>query len=142
MEHILLEKLHDIRLSHSGFTVTTFFQFDSTKVGLSILLQYTHYFNKNLETLYSKLVINNIFYSRSHSKRKCIMSYSVLFNSSFEELVYCEIQIMQVDTIFTTLDQSNPKHTKRGIIHSLFNFLFRNLNSAEEIKQSKATSQY
>ena len=53
----------------------------------------------------------------------------------------CKVQIMQltkqVDNIFATLGQSNPKHTKRGIIHSLFNFLFGNPNSAKEIKAIK-----
>ena len=34
--------------------------------------------------------------------------------------------------ILATLDQSDPKCTKRGIIHSLFNFLFLNSNSAKE----------
>ena len=43
----------------------------------------------------------------------------------------------QVDNIFTTLYQSKPKCTKRDIIHSLFNFLFRNSNSVEETKASK-----
>ena len=44
----------------------------------------------------------------------------------FNELAGCKFQVMQltsqVDNIFTTLDQSNPKCTKRGIIYSLFNF--------------------
>ena len=43
----------------------------------------------------------------------------------------------QVDNIFITLNWSNPKHTKRGIIHSLFNFLFGNSNSAIEIEAIK-----
>ena len=42
-----------------NFRVTTFFKFDSTNIVLSILLQYAHDFNENLETLYSKLAINN-----------------------------------------------------------------------------------
>ena len=44
----------------------------------------------------------------------------------------------QVDNKFTTLDQSNLKCTKRGIIHSLFNFLFGNSNSDKEIKAIKS----
>ena len=40
----------------------------------------------------------------------------------------------QLNHIFTTLDQTNPKCTKRGIIHSLFNFLFGNLNSSTDIE--------
>ena len=43
----------------------------------------------------------------------------------------------QVDCIFTFLDQSNPKCTKRGLSHSLFNFLFGNSNSAKEINAIK-----
>ena len=43
----------------------------------------------------------------------------------------------QVDNMFTTLDQSNPKCTKRGIIHSLLNFIFGSSNSAEEIEAIK-----
>ena len=69
MEPVLFETLRDIKLSCSVFRVTTFFQFDSTKVVLSILLQYAHDFNENLETSYSKLVINNVFDSGSHNER-------------------------------------------------------------------------
>ena len=53
----------------------------------------------------------------------------------------CKFQIMQwtsqVNNIFSTLDQTNQKCTKRGIIHSLFNFLFGDTNSAEEIDAIK-----
>ena len=69
MEPVLFEKSHNIKLSQSVFRITTFFQFDSTQVALNILLQYTHNFNENLETLYSKLVINNVYDSRSHNER-------------------------------------------------------------------------
>ena len=55
MEPVLFEKLHNIKLSHSVFGVTTFFQFESTKASLEILLQYMHDFDENLKTLYSKL---------------------------------------------------------------------------------------
>ena len=43
----------------------------------------------------------------------------------------------QVSNIFAILNQSNPKCTKKGIINYLFNFLFGNSNSAEEIKVIK-----
>ena len=56
LDPLLFEKLHNIKLSCSVFRVTTFFQFDTMKVGLSILLHYAHSFNKNLKTLYSKIV--------------------------------------------------------------------------------------
>ena len=141
MEPVLFEKLHDIKLSCSAFRVTTFFQFDSTKVALSIHLQYAHNFNENLETLYSKIVINNVFDPRSHKERQHILFYLALLDSSFEELADCKVQNMQLtkqeDNIFATIHQSNPKCTKRGIIHSLFNFLLGNSNSANEIKAIK-----
>ena len=60
MEPVLFEKVHDIKLTHSVFRATTFFQFDSTKVALSLLLQYAHDFNENLKQLYSKLLLKNI----------------------------------------------------------------------------------
>ena len=47
----------------------------------------------------------------------------------------------QVDNIFATLDKLNPDCTKRGIIHSLFNFIFGNSNSGkkrEAIKNNMA----
>ena len=43
----------------------------------------------------------------------------------------------QVDNIYATLDQSDPKGTIRGIIHSLFNLLFGNSYCAEEINAIK-----
>ena len=55
IEPVQFEKLRNIKLSHSVFRVTTFFQFDSTKVALSILLQYMHSFNENLKTLNSNI---------------------------------------------------------------------------------------
>ena len=38
MEPVLFEKPHNTKLSHAVFRITTFFQFDSTKATLSILL--------------------------------------------------------------------------------------------------------
>ena len=82
----------------------------------------------------------------SHNKEQHILSYSALLNSSFDELADCKFQIMQltsqVNNIFATLDQPSPKCTKRGIIHSLFNLLFGNSNSAKEIEAIKPTWQY
>ena len=53
------------------------------------------------------------------------------------ELADCKFQITQLtsqmDNIFATLDQTDPKHSKRGIIHSLFG----DANSAEEINAIK-----
>ena len=69
--------------------------------------------------------------------------YFVLFSLKLysDELADCKFQITQltshVENIFATLDQSNPKLTKRGIIHSLFNFIFGNPKSAEEINGIK-----
>ena len=61
LEPVLFDKLHNINLLHLVFRVTTFFQFESTKAALDILLQYMHDFKVNLKTLYSKLVTNNDF---------------------------------------------------------------------------------
>ena len=61
MELVLFEKLHNIKLSHSVFRITNFFQFDSTKSALNTLLEYTQDLDENLKTLYSKLVTNNYY---------------------------------------------------------------------------------
>ena len=117
VEPVLFQKLLNIKLWQWDFRVTTFFQFASTKIALSILLRYANDFNKNLEKWYSKLVINNAFNSRSHNERPCILSYSVLINSSSEELTNCKAQIMQLtrltDKIFATLDPLTKTHQKR-----------------------------
>ena len=44
------------------------------KAALSILLQYAHDFDKNLKTLYSKLVTNNDFNYKSCDARQHILS--------------------------------------------------------------------
>ena len=141
IEPVLFEKLHNIKLSQSVFRVTSFFQFDSMKAALSILLQYTHDFDENLKILYSKLLTNNVFDRKPHNERQHILSYSSLLKLSSDKLVDCKFQITQltsqVDNIFATLNQSNPKCTKRGIIYSLFNFIFGNSNSAKEIRAIK-----
>ena len=94
---------------------------------------------KNLQTLYSKLVKNNVFDSKSHNERKCILSYSDLLKLSSNELADCKVKIMQLTTqvnnIFTILDQLKPKYTKRDIIHSQHNFLLG--NSVKEIEAIK-----
>ena len=59
MEPILFKKLHNIKLSHSVFRVTTFSQFDSTKNALNTLLAYADELDANLKALYSELVNNN-----------------------------------------------------------------------------------
>ena len=96
MEPVLFEKLHNITLSHSVLRVSTFFQFDSTKVALSILLQYLHAFDKNLQTLYSKLVTNNVFDMKSHNERQHILIYPALVKLSSNKLADCKFQIMQL----------------------------------------------
>ena len=46
--------------SRSVFRVTTFFfQFDSTRSSLNLLLQYTQDLAENIKTLYTKLVTDN-----------------------------------------------------------------------------------
>ena len=99
-----------------------------------------HYFDYNLRTLYLKLVTNNIFDSKSCNERQHILSYLALLKLSSDELGDCKVQIIQLTTqvdIFATLDQSNLKCTKRGIIYSLFNILFGNSNSDKEIEAIK-----
>ena len=61
MEPVLFEKLHNIKLSHSIFRVTTFFQSDSTKNALNTLLEYTQDLDTKMKTLHSELVKNNIY---------------------------------------------------------------------------------
>ena len=55
LEPVLFEKLHNIKLSQSVFRVTTFFQFESTKAALEILLHYMHDFDKNLKNTILKI---------------------------------------------------------------------------------------
>ena len=43
----------------------------------------------------------------------------------------------QINNVFATLDQTGPKHAKRGIIHSLFNFLLGDPNSSAKINPFK-----
>ena len=115
------------------FRVTTIFQLASTKTALQILLQYSHDFEANLTTPYSKLVNNNDI---DHKLK--MFAYSALLKLFKDELTDCKSQInqltSQINFILTTLDQTkdtNPKCTKRGIIHSLFNVLFGNPNSSD-----------
>ena len=70
MEPVLFEKLNNIKLSHSVFRVTTFFQFDSTNPALNIPLGYAHDLNENLKTFYSKLVMNNNYDHKSYDVRQ------------------------------------------------------------------------
>ena len=111
---------------------------NSTKVALSILLQYLHNFDENLKILYSQVVTNKVFDSKSHNERQHTFSYLALLQLFANKHADCKFQIRhltsQRDNILTTLDQSNPKCTIKGIIHSLLNFLFGNSNSAKEIE--------
>ena len=137
MEPVLFEKLHNIKLSCPVFRVITFFQFDSTKSALNILFKYNQDLDENLKTLYSKLVMNNNYDHKSYDARQWILSYSALLTLCSDEISDCKLQIAEinnkVNNIFTTLNQSKYNHTKRWVIHSLFNFLFGTSNSAEEV---------
>ena len=70
-----------------------------------------------------------------------ILSYLALLKFCSDELSDCKFQITQltsqVDNVFATLEQTNPKYTERGIIDSLFNFLFGNSDSTKEINAIK-----
>ena len=59
VEWVLFEKLHNIKLSRSVFRVTTFFQFNSTKSSLNLLLQYAQDLEEDIKTLYTELVTDN-----------------------------------------------------------------------------------
>ena len=69
-----------------------------------------------------------------------------LFYIMFDEISDCKLQItdlnIQLHNIFTTLDQSKNNFTKRGIIHSLFNFLFVTSSNAKEITAIKTIWKY
>ena len=58
-----------------------------------------------------------------------------------DEISDCQLQIanlnIQLNNIFTTLNQSKHYQTKRGIIYSLFNLLFGTSSSAAEITTIK-----
>ena len=73
LEPVLFEKLHNIKLSHSVFRVTTFLQFASTKAALQFLLQYKHDFHDSLTILYSKLVTNNDLVHKSYDVRQHVL---------------------------------------------------------------------
>ena len=92
-----------------------FFQFDSTKAALNILLHYAHDFNENLKTLYSKLVTNNDFDHKSYA-RQHILTYSALLKLCSNKLVDCKFQITQLTSQInislppqTRLAQNAPK---------------------------------
>ena len=69
LQPVLFEKFYNIKLSQSVFRVTTFFQFNLMRAALGILLHYVHDFDKNLKTLYSKLVTDNDFDHKSYDTR-------------------------------------------------------------------------
>ena len=110
------------------------------KAALEILLQYAHDFNKNLKTLCSKLVTNNNVDHKSYDVRQHVFTYLALLKLCTDELIDCKLQIMQLTTQinkFATLDQTGPKHAKRGLIHFLFNFLFGDPNISAELNAIK-----
>ena len=80
LEPVLFEKPHNSKLSCLVFRVTTFFQFESMKAALEILLQYMHDFDENLKAVYSKLVTNNNFDHKSYDVRQCVLTYLALLN--------------------------------------------------------------
>ena len=141
MEKVLFEKLHNIKLLRSVFRVTTFCQFDSTKSTLNTLLKYAKELDENMKTLYLKLVTNNNYNHKLYDANQWSLSYSALLTSCCDEISDFKLQIadinIQLNNIFTTLNQSKHNHTKMGIIHSLFNFLFGTSSSAEEITAIK-----
>ena len=81
--------------------------------------------------------MNNNYNHKSYDTNQWNLSYLPLLTLCSDEIPDCKLQITelnsQVNNIFTKLDQSKHNCTKRGIIHSLFNFLFGTSSSAEEI---------
>ena len=140
MELVLFEKLPNIKLSRSVFRVTTFLQFDSTKFSLNLLLQYTQDLEENIKTLFTKLVTDNHCQKTYDTGQQNVIYASLLtscsnkLNNSKCQIIYLHTQLCE---IFNTLNQLNHSHTKCGIIHSLFNFLFDTTNSTEEITAIK-----
>ena len=97
--------------------------------------------DENLKTLYSKLVTYNDINHKSYDVRQCILTYLALLKICTDELMDCKLQMIQLTTqinnICDHLDQTGPKHAKRSIIHSLFNFLFGDPDSSAEINGIK-----
>ena len=137
MELVLFEKLHTIKLSCSFFRVTTFFQFDCTKSTLNTLLEYTEDLDENWKTL----VTNNNYDQKTYDANQWNLSYSALLTLCSDKVLDCKLQItdlnIQLNNIFSTINHSKHNCTKKGIIHSLFNFLFSTSSSAEEISAIK-----
>ena len=94
LKPVLFEKLHNVELSQSVFRVTMFFQFNSTKAALSLVLHYVHDLDENLIILYTKLVTNNYFDHKSYDVRQCILTYLALLKLCSDELSDCKFQIM------------------------------------------------
>ena len=91
-----IQKLHNIKLSCSVFRITIFFQFNSTKSTLNILLKYAHDLDKNINTLYTKLAVNNNYDHKSYDVRQQVLSYSALLTLCSDELSDCKPQITQL----------------------------------------------
>ena len=88
MEPVKFEKLDNIKLSHSIFRITTFFQFDPSKNALNTSLEYTQDLDANLKTLYLELVRNNIYDHKSYDANQRNLSYSPLLASCSETVNY------------------------------------------------------
>ena len=78
--------------------------------------------------MYSKLVNNNDLTHKSYDVRQHVLMYSSLLKLCRDELTDCKSQITQLTTqvnhIFTTLDETNPKCAKRGkYTHNLISCL-------------------
>ena len=86
--------------------------------------------------------MNNNYDHKSYDANQWNLSYSALLTLCTDKILDCKVQIIalniQFNNIFTTLNNSKHNHTKRGIIHSLFNFLFGTSSSVEEITAIKS----
>ena len=68
-----------------------FSQFDSTKYGLNILLEYMQDLEDNLKTLYSKLVKNNTYDHKSYDTNQWNLSYSALLSLYSNKISDCKL---------------------------------------------------
>ena len=103
MEPVLFEKLHNIKLSTSVFRVTTFFQFDSTKSSLNILLNYTQDLEENLKKLYSKLITYNNYDHKSdntNNNNKAVLYSDLLTGYTLSKPLYSKNSVSTLNSAY------------------------------------------
>ena len=106
------------------------------------MFQYAWDFENNLTTLYAQPISDNDH--QVFNLRQPVFTQSALLKLFTDEFADCKSQIncltTQVNYILTILDQTeytNPKHNKRDVICSIFNFLFGKPDVAADIEAIK-----